>query len=358
MLLDSTSGQQYNNSETTAPQSIDNLRFIPDLLYLSNEGMLQDEYVPCPDCNHPNAYENWCQPCNAKRFLEKFSSWTSENKFIDTFIHTNQINAMSMFEVLEWIPYNRLREITYVAKGRFGDIYKAIWIDGRIIKWNHENNNWHRVIGLIDDNWKYKAFSGQNSENLKTGLLVALKRLNGSLKINDKFLNELKYHLNVFKMTGFLFPLLGITQDPETSEYIIVMNYAHGGSLRDNLQNISRMSWKKRLFILNSIIFGLAGIHQLRIVHKDLHSGNILMCNSLDENDDWNISLINIKNDTIKQAIIQFRNADIEIQSPNLQEDFTMRTINIFDIIAEYEENEEKNNNIICEAPMEQDDNN
>ncbi|RIB22040.1 kinase-like domain-containing protein, partial [Gigaspora rosea] len=72
----------------------------------------------------------------------------------------------------------------------------------------------------------------------------------------------------------------------------IVMNYAHGGSLKDNLQKISRMSWKKRLFILNSIIFGLTGIHQLRIVHKDLHSGNILMCNSLNENDDWNISLI------------------------------------------------------------------
>ncbi|CAG8706408.1 464_t:CDS:2, partial [Cetraspora pellucida] len=60
-----------------------------------------------------------------------------------------------------------------------------------------------------------------DSKNIKTGLLVALKRLNNSPNINDKILNELKYHLNASKMTEFLFPLLGITRDPETSEYMI-----------------------------------------------------------------------------------------------------------------------------------------
>ncbi|CAG8615395.1 2487_t:CDS:2, partial [Dentiscutata heterogama] len=204
-----------------------------------------------------------------------------------------------------------------------------IWIDGRIIKWNHEKNNWQRAIGLIDDNWKYKEFSDRDSDNLKKGLFVALKRLNNSSNIKDQFLNE---------MTEFLFPILGITQDPGTSEYIIVMNYAHGGSLRSNLQKICRMNWKKRLFILNLIIFGLVGIHQLNLVHKDLHSGNILVCNYFNENDDWNIPLISdlglsqrvqkyslkndiedIRDDKIEQAIMQFRSSDKELQEISVQ---------------------------------------
>ncbi|CAG8731605.1 27568_t:CDS:2, partial [Dentiscutata erythropus] len=194
---------------------------------------------------------------------------------------------------------------------------------------------------LIDDNWKYKESSSRNSNSLKTGLLVALKRLNDSSQINDKFLNELKYHINAFKMTDILLPLLGITQDPETLEYIIVMNYVYGGSLRNNLHQICRMNWKKRLFILNSIIFGLIGIHRLGIVHKDLH---------------------NIRDDEIKQAIIQFRNADKklqEISDLNIQSTvqhseayFSSRIINLTGLnnsIAGYKENEESNNNIICE---------
>ncbi|CAG8820479.1 22390_t:CDS:2, partial [Cetraspora pellucida] len=296
----------------------------------------------------------------------------------------------------------------------FGSIYKAIWADGRIVKWDHEKNKWHRAIGLIDDNWKYKESSSRNSNSLKTGLLVALKRLNDSSKINDKFLNELKYHLNAFKMTDFLLPLLGITRDPENLEYIIVMNYVHGGSLRNNLHQIYRVNWKKRLFILNSIIFGLIGIHRIRIVHKDLHSGNILMCNAFNENDDWNISLVSdlglsqpvrfrpqianhvpqfyaslikrcwdmdpskrpkatellntiyncwenydkniedIRDDKIKQAIIQFRNADKKLQEisdlkvqstiQHSEAYFTSRVINLSglnDSIAKYKENEE-----------------
>ncbi|CAG8630746.1 19068_t:CDS:2 [Dentiscutata erythropus] len=46
------------------------------------------------------------------------------------------------------------------------------------------------LLGLIDDNWKYKEFSDRDSDNLKNGLFVALKKLNYSSKINDQFLNE------------------------------------------------------------------------------------------------------------------------------------------------------------------------
>ncbi|CAG8615637.1 11536_t:CDS:2 [Dentiscutata erythropus] len=240
-------------------------QFIPDLSHLSSEEILQ-EYNLCPDCNQPNTYENWCQSCYTKKFIRSFSSWTSGNQFIDVFIQNTQIDATNMFE-----------------------------------------NNWHRAIGLIDDDWKYKEFSDRDSDNLNNGLFVALKKLNDSSKIDDQFLNELKQHLNAFKMTKFLFPLLGITQDPESLEYIIVMNYAHGGSLR----NI-----------------------------KD------------------------IRDDKIKQAIIQFRNSDKELQEISIQLTvqhaeayFTSRTINLSEInrfSSGFKENEESDYKLFNETQIEQ----
>ena len=39
-----------------------------------------------------------------------------------------------------------------------------------------------------------------------------------------------------------------MTQDPETKEYMIVMQYANNGSLLSYLdQNINKLTWKKKL---------------------------------------------------------------------------------------------------------------
>ena len=70
--------------------------------------------------------------CNAKRFQQDFPNWTSGNIYIDNFIQESQLNAQRYSHVLEWIPYNRLTNIKYLAKGGFSTVYKAIWLDGRI----------------------------------------------------------------------------------------------------------------------------------------------------------------------------------------------------------------------------------
>src|ERR1051325_6118890 len=100
-------------------------------------------YGFCPECNKPNdTSDNWCQQCNAKRFQQDFPNWTSGNEYIDKFIQETQLNAMRSEVVLEWIPYNRLTNIKYLAKGGFSTVYKAIWLDGRIEEWNHDKNEW------------------------------------------------------------------------------------------------------------------------------------------------------------------------------------------------------------------------
>jgi len=73
-----------------------------------------------------------------------------------------------------------------------------------------------------------------------------------------------------------------LTQDPETKEYIIVMQYANNGSLLSYLdQNINKLTWKMKLEHLKDIAYFLRAIHLSGLVHCDLHGGNIVLQSSL-----------------------------------------------------------------------------
>ncbi|CAG8582767.1 394_t:CDS:2, partial [Racocetra fulgida] len=155
------------------------------------------EYGFCPDCKLLNTSLNWCQKCNAKRFHQQFPNWTSGDQNIDRFLHEAQLSAMSSWEVLEWIPYDQFREITYLAKGGFSTIYKAIWIDGNIYKWDHEKNDWIRIQCEIFDDWTYRI--NDNNQILTRGKMVVLKSLKNSSNVNECFLNEIKHAIEQFQ---------------------------------------------------------------------------------------------------------------------------------------------------------------
>ena len=109
-------------------------------------------YGLCKECSQPNtgaynhAYDiyGWCQSCNSKHFQQAFNKWTSGNKEIDEFIQKFQLNATRWQEVLEWIPYEKFSDIEYLAKGGFGTVHKAKWIDGYIRYWDISKNKWNR----------------------------------------------------------------------------------------------------------------------------------------------------------------------------------------------------------------------
>ena len=116
----------------------------------------------------------------AKRFQQDFPNWTSSKKHIDNFIQETQLNAKYPWEVLEWIPYNRLTNIKYLAKGGFSTVYNAIWLDGYIDKWDYDKDQWNRIITF---DTIYEIY----------GREVVIKSLNNSSNINDEFLNEVRY---------------------------------------------------------------------------------------------------------------------------------------------------------------------
>src|SRR6185436_5571316 len=100
------------------------------------EQILNEYYELCPDCNRPNTYSDWCQNCNSKRFRQDFNTWTSGHKLIDNFIQNAQLRARNHKEIIEWIPYDHFKNLQFLDKGGFGIVYKAIWLDGYIEKWD------------------------------------------------------------------------------------------------------------------------------------------------------------------------------------------------------------------------------
>ena len=65
----------------------------------------------------------------------------------------------------------------------------------------------------------------------------------------------------------------GITKDPETKEFVMVMSYheQNRGSMRQHLNN-----WYHKVRDLAFIAHGLYGIHENGLIHRDFHRGNIL----------------------------------------------------------------------------------
>ncbi|RHZ83680.1 hypothetical protein Glove_88g25 [Diversispora epigaea] len=216
----------------------------------------------CKECNQKcDNYEGWCKPCNSKHLQNDFNKWTSGNDKIDKFIQDAQQNANSSYHVIEWVPYDRIKDVKQIGKGGFGTIHYARWIEGPIDEWDIENQQWKR-----------RWYSNKKGE-------VALKKFDNFVNFID-VLNEIEIHLKTYTYHNASIKFHGITQDPETHSYMMVLNYAKDGNLREYLKiNFNNINWKQKLFNLYNLSVNLVNIHKLDIVHQDFHPGNILSSN-------------------------------------------------------------------------------
>src|ERR1700722_9944338 len=74
----------------------------------------------------------------------------------------------------------------------------------------------------------------------------------------------------------------GITKDSNTSNFMMVMDYASNGNLRQKLNsNFNSLSWRNKTCILYYTAKGLSEIHKKELIHQDFHCGNILCISSL-----------------------------------------------------------------------------
>ncbi|EXX68656.1 Cla4p [Rhizophagus irregularis DAOM 197198w] len=235
---------------TIKPENVDE-----SVVYIEDLEKRKQAYGICGECKEPGTGYKWCQPCNAKRFKDNFKNWTSGNKDIDEFIQQSQLNAVYFRNCLEWVPFEKFQNITYIAEGGFGKIYSAEWPEGHVGYWDIENQKWDRFKGFD----KY-----------------ALKSLNNSSNICSDFLNEIKSHLQIYLVD--IVQCYGITQDPNNKEYMMVFFYCENGNLRNYLNKSNNyINYKSKIHQLQQIASGLLDIHNAEKVHKDFHSGNILI---------------------------------------------------------------------------------
>ena len=147
-------------------------------LNISDKG--SDVNKNCSCCNKSFTEELWCEECDPFRIVE---GWTSGNPDIDKFIKDtmykpaeyNEDNKKTNYPFLEWVPFDRFTDIKEVGEGGFAKVYSATWIDGKL-KYRKQN----------DGSWKK---SRPISEK------VALKKLNGSQNMSDKYLNEVRFYI-------------------------------------------------------------------------------------------------------------------------------------------------------------------
>ncbi|RHZ35747.1 protein kinase [endosymbiont GvMRE of Glomus versiforme] len=237
----------------------------PESIEILNKIELKERYKAfglCEECSQTNTWYRWCKSCSARHFTEEFENWSGGNSAVDNFIQWYQLNAINKYGVLEWIPYEKFRDIEYLAEGGFGKIYKvAEWVDRQISYWNMKDNDWERDKFYPDG--------------------VILKILTNSQNITDDFLREVAYYKLFKDEYDGVVKCFGISQDPQTSDYIMVMDYIKNGDLRKYLTNYyKKLDFYNKLGQSYHLAKGLNNIHRQGLVHRDFHPGNILISNS------------------------------------------------------------------------------
>ncbi|CAG8440899.1 1025_t:CDS:2 [Diversispora eburnea] len=124
--------------------------------------------------------------------------WRSGYTPIDELLQEMRLEFPNPAQHLNWIPFEEFVNCIFTAKGGFSTIYEATWST--------------------------------------SGKTVSLKSLNNSQNLSIEYLNELKKNWILFLQPQFL-RCYGITQQPTTGEFMMVMQYAPCGDLRSLRNN-------------------------------------------------------------------------------------------------------------------------
>src|SRR2546423_10413229 len=108
---------------------------------MQNSISLRQKTKICNECNQKrkiyNEIDQTCHQCHRVKTIP-----LSGNKIIDDFVRYTLTNDIRMPGRMEFIPYNRFKDVKFIAEGGFSKIYKATWIDGPISKWNNKKQKY------------------------------------------------------------------------------------------------------------------------------------------------------------------------------------------------------------------------
>ncbi|CAB5200595.1 unnamed protein product [Rhizophagus irregularis] len=159
----------------------------------------------------------------------------------------------------EWIPFEKLGNISILCTTSRSTVYSAFWKDGPR-KWDQKNEQYKR-----------------------TGIQVTIKLYKDSNDIDqiNEILNELKIYLDCHAQEcSLLFQFYGISKQPDSNDYFAVKQFPQNGSLAYYISNyFNSLYWEKKLHLLLSFAEDLKALHDAGYVHRYLHPSSVLVIN-------------------------------------------------------------------------------
>jgi hypothetical protein len=177
----------------------------------------------CENCKEKCLARLYCEYC-IRKYLETLPNWTSGNNEIDNLIKKCQMNSLIPYMIVEWIPYDRFQNIEYLSKGGCSEVYTADWIDGYYKEWDPKEKKLKRV-GTCK---------------------VVLKRLENVEKANRNWIEEATAHLYISNKWGSIAQCYGLTKDPSSGKFVLVMSCMDIDLRKYILQNRNNITWKKK----------------------------------------------------------------------------------------------------------------
>ncbi|KAG9297182.1 hypothetical protein G9A89_019463 [Geosiphon pyriformis] len=199
----------------------------------SDNNVFEAGLPKCPECFRRLKDPLWCSDCENSRFSKVWGKWNSGNDNINQYIYYTEFLKAVEAAWNGFFP-TKMEFLDKVGEGGFGVVKKGSWEKGKIIFWDEKNQKYER--------------SGVTK--------VALKYLKDNQNI--KYINSDEF--------------IARFKNATTDEFVIVLPFAEYGDLSAFLKmNESTLTWEMVLRILLQIA---------KLVHGDLHPGNILVLKS------------------------------------------------------------------------------
>ncbi|EXX66165.1 uncharacterized protein OCT59_017102 [Rhizophagus irregularis] len=158
----------------------------------------------------------------------------------------NWIEEAIVKEYFKCYEYKHFSNIQEIGSGAFGKVYRANW------------KNSEQYIAL-------KSFFNLNN--------ATVKEIVHELKLQ----REIQFHDNIVKYYGIT-KFESDNHDDLLKRYLLVMEYADSGTLKDYLKkNFNNLTWDNKCNLAYQLSCAVSCLHNEKIVHRDLNSGNILV---------------------------------------------------------------------------------